>query len=160
MGSGSSSPLKIGGISGQGGGRILPGTASGVGELIFAATRSNVNAQVAPGFPDRRPMPPFGSTLDTMFTAPGGAPGQPGQGDSFAVYVSLNTSNGTTTPVTAVAGGGGGWGAAGGAAARYLADLTAQPGGNPGAAGGKAIATNGHAITWLGGSARAYGAIG
>lgn len=160
MGSGSSSPLKIGGISGQGGGRILPGTASGVGELIFAATRSNVNAQVAPGFPDRRPMPPFGSTLDTMFTAPGGAPGQPGQGDSFAVYVSLNTSNGATTPVTAVSGGGGGWGAAGGAAGRYLADLSAQTGGNPGAAGGKAIATNGHAITWLGGSAHAYGAIG
>ena len=159
MGSGSSSPLKIGGISGQGGGRILPGTASGVGELIFAATRSNVNAQVAPGFPDRRPTPPFGSTLDTMFTAPGGAPGLPGQGDSFAVYVFRN-SDGTLTPIRPLTGGGGGWGAAGGAATRYLADLTAQTGGNPGAAGGKAIATNGHAITWLGGSARAYGAIG
>jgi hypothetical protein len=32
--------------------------------------------------------------------------------------------------------------------------------GNPGAAGGKAINTNGHAVTWLAGSARAYGAVG
>ena len=160
MGSGGSSgPLKIGGISGQGGGRILPGTVGGVGELIFSSPRTDITASVAAGHPDRRPVRPFGSSFDTLFTAPGGAPGQPGQGDSFAVYVFRNSDR-TLTPIRPLTGGGGGWGAAGGAATRYLADLSAQTGGNPGAAGGKAIATNGHAITWLGGSARAYGAIG
>lgn len=161
MGSGGGGgPLKIGGISGQGGGRILPGTAGGVGELILSSPRTDINASVAAGYPDRRPVPPFGFSFDTLFTAPGGAPGQQGQDDGFAVYVFRNASDGTLTPIKPLSGGGGGWGAAGGAATRYLADLTVQAGGNPGAAGGKAVATNGNAITWLGGSGRAYGAIG
>ena len=105
-------------------------------------------------------MPPFGWVIDTLFAAPGGAPGEAGQGDSFVVYVARNANDGTLAPIKPLSGGGGGWGAAGGAATRSLADFTAQAGGNPGAAGGKAIAANGHAITWIGGSARAYGAIG
>ena len=76
------------------------------------------------------------------------------------VYVNLNTSDNSTSPVTATSGGGGGWGAAGGSGTQNLIDFTAVKGGNPGGAGGKAIKTNGHAVTWLGGSDRAYGAIG
>ena len=160
MGSGSGGgPLKIGGISGQGGGRILPGTAGSVGELILNATRSDASANVAPGYPDYRPTPPYGSTFDTYFAAPGGGPGQPGKGDAFAVYTFVNANDGTTSPVTPTSGGGGGWGAAGGSGTQTI-DFTVQKGGNPGAAGGKAIKTNGHAVTWLGGSDRAYGAIG
>jgi hypothetical protein len=161
MGSGGGGgPHKIGGISGQGGGRILPGGAGGTGELLLTAPRIDVTANVAPGHPDYRPMPPFGSTFDTVFAAPGGGPGQPGQGDGFAVYVSLNPNDGTTSPVTPLSGGGGGWGAAGGAATQFLTDFTTQQGGNPGAAGGKAISTHAHPVTWLGGSNRVYGAIG
>lgn len=161
MGSGGGGgPLKIGGISGQGGGRILPGGAGGTGELLLATTRLSITANVAPGHPDYRPAPPFGSTLDTVFAAPGGGPGQPGQGDGFAVYVYLNPSDGTTSPITAISGGGGGWGAVGGAATQFLTDFTTQKGANPGAAGGKAISTNTHPVTWLGGSNRVYGAVG
>lgn len=160
MGSGSGGgPLKIGGISGQGGGRILPGTGGGVGELILNANRIDVTANVASGQPDYRPAPPFGAAFDTYFAAPGGGPGQPGKGDAFAVYIAVNTNDGTTSPVTPTSGGGGGWGAAGGSGTQII-DFATQKGGNPGAAGGKAIKTNGHAVTWLGGSDRAYGAIG
>lgn len=159
MGSGSGGgPLKIGGISGQGGGRILPGTSGGVGELIANASRLSIT--VVAGQPDYRPTPPFGAAFDTVFAAPGGGPGQPGKGDAFVVYVNLNTSDNSTSPVTATSGGGGGWGAAGGSGTQNLTDFTAVKGGNPGGAGGKAIKTNGHAVTWLGGSDRAYGAIG
>ena len=82
-GSGKAGPFKkIGGISGQGGGRILPGTCGGnVGELIAeCATRLDATATVAPGQPDYRPTPPFGAAFDTVFAAPGGGPGQPGKG--------------------------------------------------------------------------------
>ena len=158
-GNGNAGPYKIGGISGQGGGRILPGAAGGVGELLFGTPRADVTANVALGQPDHRPSPPFGSQFDTIFAAPGGGPGQSGKGDDFAVYVFVNTENGATFPVTTTSGGGGGWGAAGGAGTQII-DFTAQKGGNPGAAGGKAIKTNGHAVTWLGGSNRTYGAIG
>ncbi|NRP12172.1 MULTISPECIES: hypothetical protein [unclassified Aliiroseovarius] len=158
MGSGSGGgPLKIGGISGQGGGRILPGTSGGVGELIANASRLSIT--VVAGQPDYRPTPPFGAAFDTVFAAPGGGPGQPGKGDAFVVYVNLNTSDNSTSPVTATSGGGGGWGAAGGSGTQTI-DFATQKGGNLGAAGGKAIKTNGHAVTWLGGSDRAYGAVG
>lgn len=159
-GSGNSSPLKIGGISGQGGGRILPGTSCGVGELILSATRFDTTATVAPGQPDYRPTPPYGSTFDTVFAAPGGGPGQQGKGDSFAVYISLNANDGTTRPILPSSGGGGGWGAAGGSGTRITPDWAYQYGGNIGGAGGKAIQTNGHAVTWASGSTRSYGAVG
>lgn len=160
MGGGSSGPLKLGGISGQGGGRILPGVAGGVGELLLGDPRGAATTTVAPTQPDYRPSPPYGSTFDTVFAAPGGGPGQPGKGDAFVIYTSVDPNNGTTMQVRPIAGGGGGWGAAGGSGTQYLPDFTTQRGGNPGAAGGKAIKTNGHAVTWLGGSDRTYGAIG
>ncbi|WP_109389519.1 hypothetical protein [Salibaculum griseiflavum] len=158
-GGGSSGPFKIGGLSGQGGGRILPGSGGGIGELILSTPRVDIDQQVVPGAPDRRPSPPFGSPFDTIFAAPGGGPGQPGKGDTFTIYV-RDAGGGNDNPERPFAGGGGGWGAAGGAGTQTLDDLTVQQGGNPGAAGGKAIKTNGHAVTWLGGSDRAYGAIG
>lgn len=51
--------------------------------------------------------------------------------------------------------GGGGWGARGG---NYVD--TAFTVLRAGGAGGKAINTNNHAVTWLGGASRAYGAVG
>ena len=156
-GGGNLGPYKIGGISGQGGGRIIPGTAGGVGE-VFSQT-SRLSPVVDTAYPDLRPVKPFGSTYDTVFAAPGGGPGQAGRGDTLTVYRDGAGSAGFITPL---AGGGGGWGAAGGAGTHMTGDATNSytVGGNLGAAGGKAIKTNGHLITWLGGSDRAYGAIG
>ena len=156
-GGGNLGPYKIGGISGQGGGRIIPGTAGGVGE-VFSQT-SRLSPVVNTAYPDLRPAKPFGSTYDTVFAAPGGGPGQAGRSDTFAVY--RDGANGGAF-ITPLAGGGGGWGAAGGAGTHMTGDATNSytVGGNLGAAGGKAIKTNGHPITWLGGSDRAYGAIG
>lgn len=159
-GGGTSGPFKIGGLSGQGGGRILPGTATGIGELILTTPRTDEDPLVVSGEPDRRPSPPFGSPIDTKFAAPGGGPGQPGEGDAFTIYVRDVGGDNPVEPQTPFSGGGGGWGAAGGAGRQTFDDFTAQQGGNPGAAGGKAIQTNGHAVTWLGGSDRAYGAVG
>lgn len=159
MGSGNSGPFKIGGISGQGGGRILPGAATAVGELILATGRLEVT-NVAAGYPDHRPTKPYGSTLDTAFAAAGGGPGLQGAGDGTAIYHTINPNTAEILPVCPIAGGGGGWGAAGGAATAYNLDPALQIGGNIGGAGGKAIHTNGYAVTWLDGSTRAYGAVG
>jgi hypothetical protein len=159
MGGGSGrGPSQIGGISGQGGGRILPGTGGGVGEIFLVSPR--LTATAAPGYPDYRPDPLYGEPIVTVFAAPGGGPGQSGKGDLFTVFTALKT-DGTVTPITSSSGGGGGWGAAGGTGlAPSSVALEVVAGGNPGAAGGKAINTNGHAVTWLAGSARTYGAVG
>lgn len=145
--------LKVGGISGQGGGRILPGAAGGVGEVIITTPRIKVTADLAPGSPDHRPSPPCGSHEDTAFTAPGGGPGEPGKGDDFVIYKVIEDGGVTSVTTARAGGGGGGWGACGGATGtgddRHI-----------GAAGGKAIETNGHAVTWASGSTRAFGAIG
>ena len=157
-GGGNLGPYKIGGISGQGGGRIIPGTAGGVGE-VFSQT-SRLSPVVNTAYPDLRPAKPFGSTYDTVFAAPGGGPGQAGRSDTFAVYRDSANNGAFITPL---AGGGGGWGAAGGAGlidTGGFEEPTSITSGNPGAAGGKAINTNGHAVTWLAGSARTYGAVG
>lgn len=158
----------LGGISGQGGGRILPGTAGGIGELLLIATRSVQNQTLDPLVPDRRPNAPLGSFLDTVFCQPGGGPGEPGKGSEYAIYgVFSAAQDGTVATLfqAGMGGGGGGWGAAGGTgdAIVLLADgfnTALNRGANPGGAGGKAINTNGHSVTWLGGSTRAYGAVG
>ena len=158
-GSGNPGPFKIGGISGQGGGRILSGTGGGVGELIMTSPR--LQPTLSPGYPDYRPTPPYGATFQTVFAAPGGGPGQSGKGDLFAVYVGTDGNTTAVAERTGAAGGGGGWGAAGGTGlGPSSVALEVVAGGNPGAAGGKAINTNGHAVTWLAGSARTYGAVG
>jgi len=157
MGGGSSAPAKIGGISGQGGGRILPGSPGRVGEVFTNASRATSAA--SPDYPDRRPNAPVGSSFDTGFTAPGGGPGQPGRGYLYEIFHVPNADTGGTVAVSARAGGGGGWGAAGGVGELIGTGGGSAPG-NPGAAGGKAIDTNGHAVTWLAGSDQAYGAVG
>lgn len=164
-GGGSAGPYKIGGISGQGGGRILPGGPSGVGEVLSANPRVDAGAEVAAGYPDNRPNPPYGTRFDTAFASPGGGPGLAGQSDSFVLYYFMTTVAGSGTtlvpvPVTTRSGGGGGWGAAGGNGTFFETTTSTLGGANIGGAGGKAINTNGHALTWLGGSTRAYGAIG
>jgi hypothetical protein len=131
MGSGGGTPPIGAGISGAGGGRIIPGAATG-------ALTAN-----------------FSSTNDPLFTVigyQGGGAGVAGTGNA---------------PSTAGAGtGGGGWGAAGGTGYSAETADTADPPGTLvgpnglGGAGGKAINTNGYAVTWIGGSSRAYGAIG
>jgi hypothetical protein len=161
--------LPVGGLSGQGGGRILPGAVSGVGELITALPRSLPTHTLNPAYPDRRPNAPLGwLDLDTAFCQPGGGPGEPGKGSEYVIYSTIITlQDGTTTIGLArgMGGGGGGWGAAGGTGDHLTFDQslgfeTRIFGGNPGGAGGKAINTNGHAVTWLGGANRAYGAVG
>jgi len=83
-------------------------------------------------------------------------------GGSYDVPQYEPTSGALISPISG--GGGGGWGAAGGSVLAIGA-LLHIPVGSPvpvsiGGAGGKAINTNGHAVTWIGGASRAYGAIG
>ena len=160
MGGGSTVIAKIGGVSGQGGGRKMPAVATSIGELIINATRLAPN--IVTSKPDIRPTKPTSSSFDTKWSGRGGGSGQAGNGNDLEIYWAL-ADNGTPYPVFAAAGGGGGWGAAGGSAESDGIEYgVASPirGGNLGAAGGKAIKTNGHAVTWLSGSSRAYGAIG
>lgn len=81
------------------------------------------------------------SNQDTV----GGGAGQAGSNntylsDGFSEYLKLG-------------GGGGGWGAKGGNTTTGTSTLA-------GAAAGKAINTNGFAVTWVSGAARAYGPVG
>lgn len=112
-------------ISGAGGGRIMPGTASGA--LTANFTTNN-------------------SSLLSVAGYPGGGPSQVGTSGFGA--------------------GGGGWGAAGGVgSATETIDNTDPPGTligpvGLGGAGGKAINTNGYAVTFAGGTDRIYGVVG
>ena len=150
----------VGGLSGQGGGRIMPATTGGIGELIVhvdsvTGNRLPQTADTTRG-PDRRPTPPYGWILDTIFSSAGGGPAEAGMSIDYPVFY-----NGTETlPTGTCSGGGGGWGASGGNSVNETVLITDAGTPNLGAAGGKAIQTNGHAVTWLGGSSRAYGAIG
>lgn len=167
-GGGTVQTVPVGGLSGQGGGRILPGTAGGVGELIYVSPRTVQAETIDPAYPDRRPNSPLGSMFDTVFCQPGGGPGEPGKGSEFKIYGVLSTMQDGTVQTflqAGMGGGGGGWGAAGGSGDHLGFDQslgyeTRLFGANPGGAGGKAINTNGHAVTWLGGANRAYGAVG
>ena len=162
MGGGNSGPDKIGGISGQGGGRKMPAGATSIGELIINPTRFAPQYGIDTIKPDIRPTKPNSSTFDTVWSGRGGGAGQAGNGNDLEIYWGRN-NQGTSYAVYAAAGGGGGWGAAGGSAESAGIEFgVAAPirGGILGAAGGKAIKTNGHAVTWLSGANRAYGAIG
>ena len=162
MGGGSSGPDKIGGISGQGGGRKMPAVATSIGELIAPAVppRSTQGVSLVPGKPDLRPLKPLGNLFDTVWTGQGGGSAQAGTGSALTIYWHLYTSDSSQAEIGPFSGGGGGWGAAGGPGANYGGDFSTQRVANIGAAGGKAIKTNGHAVTWLSGANRAYGAIG
>ncbi len=116
-------------FSGAGGGRIIPGTASGTLSANFTPTNQ------------------------TFLTVYGTACGGAGQA-------------GTNANTAGFGVGGGGWGASGGTQpANETIDAGDPPGTKTGpdglgGAGGKAINTNGYAVTWIAGSSRAYGAIG
>ena len=159
-GGGDRPPQKIGGISGQGGGRKMPAVATSIGELIMGTLRLTT-FNLDTNYPDLRPTTPS-STFDTVWTATGGGSGQAGTGNDLEVFWTVNDS-GVSFPRIGAAGGGGGWGAAGGSAESQGEEFgvaTGISGGILGAAGGKAVQTNGHAVTWLSGANRAYGAIG
>lgn len=154
-------PAKIGGISGQGGGRKMPAVATSIGELVLGTMRLTPPYGVVTSKPDLRPTKPS-SLFDTVWTGRGGGSGQAGTGNNLEIYWEYN-STGASNPIFASAGGGGGWGAAGGTAQSSGVQYgVASPirNGILGAAGGKAIQTNGQAVTWLSGANRAYGAIG
>ena len=162
MGGGTTVIAKIGGVSGQGGGRKMPAGATSIGELIINPTRLAPQYGIDTSKPDIRPTKPNSSTFDTVWSGRGGGSGQAGNGNDLEIYWGRN-NQGTSYAVYAAAGGGGGWGAAGGSAESAGIEFgVAAPirGGILGAAGGKAIKTNGQAVTWLSGASRAYGAIG
>ena len=124
---------------------------------VFSRTDRPTYAVIS-AYPDLRPSKPLGSPFDTWFGSSGGGPGQAGASDTLVIYGDVNGN-----VIKPTAGGGGGWGAAGGAGrveTGLFDDPTFITSGNPGGAGGKAINTNGHAVTWLGGATRAYGAVG
>jgi hypothetical protein len=130
MGGGSSTPTYGAGVSGAGGGRIIPGTASGVLSVNFSPANSTL--------------------LGPRYGYAGGGAGQVGTSSSIPGYGA----------------GGGGWGAAGGLqiASETLID-TDPPGtlvgpNGLGGAGGKAINTNGFAVTFIGGADRIFGVVG
>lgn len=162
MGGGSGGPVlsyDIGGLSGQGGGRIMPAVQTGIAELILETPRVVPPFGIDTSIPDIRPTKPS-DVICTVWSGQGGGSGQAGTGDEVIIFGRLNF-NSVLEPAHASAGGGGGWGAAGGGGtARGPDTFTGVIGGKTGAAGGKAIQTNGHPVTWLGGSSRAYGAIG
>jgi hypothetical protein len=171
MGSGGGSPDWGLVISGQTGGRIIPGTHYGLNTSGTGMTQpysTGSLASVADVFDYRTvKVSNFGDSLG----APGGGAGQPGM-PGFDFYWAANTftepangmlarfSNGGT--IRSMAGTGGGWGAKGGD--QYLG-VVVTGGSNfagitVGGAGGKAVNTSGFSVTWLGGQDRAYGVVG
>jgi hypothetical protein len=171
MGSGGSSPDWGLVVSGQTGGRIIPGTHYGLNTSGTGTTQAYSTASQA-GVADVFDYRTFKiSSFGEAVGAPGGGAGQPGL-PGFQIYFAAGTitepadgmlarfSSGNT--IRSMAGTGGGWGAKGGD--MYLADTSTTPptlaAPTVGGAGGKAVNTNGFAVTWLGGQDRAYGVVG
>jgi hypothetical protein len=158
-------------ISGQTGGRIIPGTHYGLTTIGTGTTQvwDTTETLVTIDLFDYRAAKVIAIT--GRGGAPGGGAGQPGL-PGFDVnftagafteptdgMLSRNSSNYTNR---SIAGTGGGWGAKGGdqyltGAGLGLATLT---GITVGGAGGKAVNTSGFSVTWLGGQDRAYGVVG
>lgn len=135
------------GYSGQGGGRIIPGTSSNLASWSVV-TSSTTAAQVFTV--DNRYNSPgsliYNTFSSTAFSAPPSSAGQVGRDNSYIGYSYV--SGGTTYSEFADAGAGGGWGAQGGTSSVA------------GGAAGKAINTAGNTVTWIGGSNRVYGVVG
>jgi hypothetical protein len=150
---GNNPPYIFAGMSGQGGGRIMPATRGGFGEFNY---NEPLNVPDYPPATDLRLNPPFGADFTTVWASRGGGSSQDGDSTGFAVYDGVYDGE----PATYItrAGGGGGWGAAGGDGSTILDPDNAV---NIGGAGGKAINTNGHAVTWTGGQGtdRVFGAV-
>ena len=174
-------------ISGQGGGRILPGAASTANLSGFDASQSGWPTTpflAVPGPVDNRVntahtyhmtvnQQPFltntsqnnsGTFISgAQQSVTGGGPGSAGASADFIIH--YWNVNGVATPVRGWGGGGGGgWGAAGGSGIVFTGTDTTGNGGTSstiaGGAGGKAIDTQCHAVTWIAGSNRSYGAVG
>lgn len=135
------------GYSGQGGGRIIPGTSENKAPWSFVTAIAG-GAITSTVQDNRYNTTGLAYIFSEAYGAPPSAAGQSGRGSE---YVVSNTSSGTAY---ATSGAGGGWGAQGGTF--YLSDGWFATG----AAGGKAINTVGNTVTWIGGSSRVYGAIG
>jgi hypothetical protein len=156
MGGGSFDPIYALGVSAQSGGRILPATDRMLQRDGLMQVAVGWNGVQYEGFtPDRRPIRQSSALLGGI-GGWGGANGQPGAKAGLtaegAVVVWVDAAGQAQSCASA---GGGGWGAKGGDYSN-----TALGGVWIGGAGGKAIETNGHAVTWTGGSDRAYGAVG
>ena len=169
MGGGSVTPSQVAIMSGQNGGRVLPGVSYrgqrvGISELHTGDPTGTENGT---GFWGLRNMRFEVVLLTGGAGGWGGGPGETGSdgatgGLTPAQFASAPPS---LIPLTATldfasyafpfAGGGGGWGARGGNVLNTALAVVSA-----GGAGGKAINTNGHAVTWLGGANRAYGAVG
>jgi hypothetical protein len=108
----------------------------------YSGTYSSGGGRQIPGTQITNTLSANVSGTVTNYISTGGAASQTG--------ADVTTSN---AGIFLIGGGGGGWGARGGNAFNGTAT-------SAGAAAGKAINTNGNAVTWIGGSARAYGAVG
>lgn len=169
MGGGSVTPSQVAIMSGQNGGRVLTGVSYrgqrvGISELHTGDPTGTENGTDFWGLRNMR----FEVVLLTGGAGGwGGGPGETGSdgatgGLTPAQFASAPPS---LIPLTATldfasyafpfAGGGGGWGARGGNVLNTALAVVSA-----GGAGGKAINTNGHAVTWLVGANRAYGAVG
>ncbi|WP_439104446.1 hypothetical protein [Celeribacter marinus] len=167
MGSGSGgTPTYTSAVSGQTGGRVMPGVSrmgTGAGLLDMVTGDVTAAANATPLYIDRR-YHTQALALNEHFGGWGGGPGEAGANgggyttlsaqsqDLIRIYQTTSDPAGGYHDVESP--GGGGWGAKGGDTLED-AVITAT-----GGAGGKAIQTGGHAVTWLSGSHRAYGAVG
>lgn len=152
MGSGNDTYVFISAISGQSGGRIFPGGAS-ERVRIPHKTQSDKEAWELE----------TQSLLNHFIGSKGGGAGQAGElgGEPLLeLRPDLQLPGNIHFRVHRTTGGGGGWGAKGGDGAPYIQNNEVVKPPPPGGAGGKAIDTQGHAVTWLGGSDRAFGVVG
>jgi len=171
MGSGGGSPPWSLAVSGQTGGRIIPGTHYGLTTSGTGTTEALIGgalASVGDVFDYRTTKV---SNLGGAIGAPGGGtsqPGLPGFDVNFNAGALTEPANGMMARFSAgsilrsMAGTGGGWGAKGGDQYQTLSGsgLTSVSSITVGGAGGKAVNTNGFSVTWLGGQDRAYGVVG
>lgn len=168
MGSGSGgTPADVAIMSAQSGGRVLPGVSYrgqpiGISELH--TSDPTASSGITYGLRNMR----FEVLLLTG--GAGGWGGGPGEAGADGCTGGLTAAQFASAPPSLIpltvtsdflnyslpmAAGGGGWGAPGGNVLN-TSFVVVRAGG----AGGKAINTNNHAVTWLGGANRAYGAVG
>lgn len=156
-----------GGAGGTGGGGYAGGAGGGLGQVGSNGAAATSRTTTAGGGGGGRILPGVGGSSGSYSNYPetygrgGGAGG--GGGVITGVVASQNGNGGSGNSVgqnsttyvgslkVAIGGGGGGWGASGG----YGAGTSNTPG-----AGGKAVATNGHTVTWISNdTTRVYGAV-
>ena len=174
MGSGGT-PIVYRTMSGQAGGRVMPGVHYGLtsagtgGAMVIGSAITNIFQTTEY---DYRVSKLYGYAETSG--APGGGVNNPGYDGGYTNeyynFFPQPLAKAGTLVLACNSGSGGGWGAKGGDvyAADYATTFGNDSNGTPmyaqvliaGGAGGKAVQTNGYAVTWLGGSNRAYGAVG